>query len=320
MATEVADPRAQDARLLADAGRWEDAAELWEALATSLLDQDPGASAQAWILAADAWRREDRPLAGMRCLRRALPGLARGPGRGLARAELAGMLADLGQLAAAVDEARGAREEAATDGERIVAADLLCGLLLERAELEAAEALLPEIADARARPFREAGLRVQQGRYREAWTALRAAQAAVGPEPALSGLRASLQEAQAELHLQDGAHELAMRAFQRARGEWTRAHRRPGLFRAAAGEVRARAAAGQLSMDAEVDRGLEYARGRGLRLLEAELLLARGVGRHHSWLPGATGDLYEARVHFVDCGARWGDIRVRRALEPHASR
>lgn len=321
MSTEISDPRAREARLLAEAGRWEEAAARWEALASDLLREgastrDPGAAAQALVLAADAWRREDRPLAGMRCLRRAMPHLGAGPGASLARAELAGMLADLGQLAAAVAEARSALAGASTPGERIVAADLLCGLLLEGAVLDEAEALLPAITDARARPFREAELRVQQARLPEAKRALAEARAAVGTAEALGGLRASLHEAQAELHLVEGAHEAAIRSFQQARAEWSRAHRRPGLFRAAAGEVRARAAAGQLSMDAEVDRGLDYARQRGLRLLEAELLLARGIGRLHGWMPGGTGDLYGALVHFSESGARWGEIRVRRALAP----
>ncbi|MCK6507890.1 hypothetical protein L6R53_31740 [Myxococcota bacterium] len=309
MSESLADPRAAHAQALAAQGDWPAAAAAFEGLAADL----PAAlAAQAWSLAADAWRREDRPVAAARALRAALQALGPSPGRGLLQVQLAAALADAGQVEPALDLA----SDPVVDAEQpALGLDLRIGLLVERLRLDEALHAAAGLPVPAARDFRLATVHRARGEAPAAAAALDRARAAVpdGP-PALAGLRAALAHEAGEQALAAADPDEALAAFRVARAEWTTARRRAGLFRAAAGEVRARLQRGELPLARELEPALEYARDRALPLLEAELLMARGPALARAGRGDAAADLHRALSLARACGALLTERQAAREL------
>ncbi|RME29311.1 MAG: hypothetical protein D6798_00335 [Deltaproteobacteria bacterium] len=308
----VEDPRAAGARAAAEAGRWERAATLWEALAGDIQDEDGGAAVQALSLAADAWLREDRPLAAVGALRRAMIAVGNGPGAALLQVQLAAALADAGQLGPALEACRAVVEtQEGGAGERELALDVACGLALERGELALATDLVDRLTDPRARAFRAATVLRVVGRSARASAALSVAFDAVGDHPALGGLRAALLHEEGEQALINGQPDDALDAFASARAGWAEVRRRSGMFHAIAGEVRARLARGELPLTAELDRGVDYAGDRGLVILETDLRTTRAATRARAGLRGVAEDLGRAVELAAQSGAALAEGRAR---------
>lgn len=301
--------RAARARDLAREGDWPAAAAAFEALAAEL---EGAPAAQAWSLAADSWRRDDRPVPTARAVRQAWQQLGGAPGQGLLRVQLAAALADAGQLEAALDLAA----DPVVDAEQpALGLDLRVGLLLERLRLDEALAAAQSLGVPAARDFRLATVYRARGERSPAAAALARARAAVPAGiPALAGLRATLAQEAGEQALAGADPDEALAAFQVARAEWTAARRRAGLFRAAAGEVRARLSRGELPLGRELDAAIDYAIERQLPLLQAELLLARGPARARQGRADGGADLHRALALASACGALLTERQVAREL------
>lgn len=283
----------REAEELARKGRWEEAGPRYAALAERarrVMDRREQRDAAA--LAADAFRRDDRPAAAAKMLL-----LAREAGRDEVSdsAQLAAVLLDAGQVDAAYDIAEAAltRAEAAADPVgTTLALDTLVGLCLTRGDMAAARTHLDRLAAVAlpgselSRRFRAAQVDRLDGLVsvaESAWLALAAelephAQAA-GPAGAawselgeIDLLRAAYFEDAAASHC-----ERAIERFDRALACWTRAGRRAGVFRAEAWAARARAVAGETVVAPGLDRAITYAIERGMPLLEADLRACRAV-------------------------------------------
>jgi hypothetical protein len=312
----------REAEELTQVGRWADAAARYAALAERakrVMDRREQRDAAA--LAADAYRRDDRPAAAAKMLL-----LARDAGRDdpTDSAQLAAVLLDAGQIDAAADIAEAALVKAA--GEPVgttLALDTLTGLCLTRGAVDAARAHLDRLA-AIALPGSELSRRFRAaqidrldglvGAAETAWAALAQelephAQAA-GPAGAawselgeLDLLRAAFAEGEAR----DAACERAVGHFGRAQAAWGRAGRRAGVFRAEAWAARARAVTGAIVVAPGIDRAIAYAVDRGLPLLEADLRACRAV------VHGAPDELLHAIDRLAEAPLARGRARVLRA-------
>lgn len=170
-----------------------------------------------------------------------------------------------------------------------------------------------------ARAFRAACLARARGALDEAGESLTLASRLCDPGEASAGLQASIAAERAELELEAGRPESALRAAKEARVVWTRLARRGPLFAIVATELRVRLALGQLPIEAEVNRALAYAEERGLFPLRLELLLARGLARRARGEAAGEADLTEALALAQAIGAELSVVRVRRACGPGIS-
>ncbi|MFZ5480763.1 MAG: hypothetical protein ACOZNI_28645 [Myxococcota bacterium] len=276
----------REAAELAKAGRWAEAAEAWQALAEKAARvQDKRVARELAALAADAFRRDDRPAASAKMLRLAA---ANGRAEVSDAVQLAAVLQDAGQVEAAWDIARTAYDGAKDDVGRTLAGDTLAGLALTRGDLEEARARVDALAaiglpgGEMSATFRRAQIDRLDGlgaSAEAAWTKL-AEQLA--PHPTLSGPEGACWQELGELDLLRAAFGAPVLAraeerFARAAASWTRAGRRAGLFRAEAWGLRARALAGDAVAAPSVDRAIAFARERGMPLLEADLRACRAV-------------------------------------------
>lgn len=285
------DARVVAARALSGAGRWAEAGDCFDAVATELAPLDPRAAIEAWGLAADSYRRDDRPAPAARVLRRALDLLPPGASRAMLEVQLAGVLAEAGELAVAHDLAMGARAHVQGAGELALCLDLLAGLRTDLGDLPGARAAADALDVPVARAFRLSAVHRACGELEAASHMGEQARGALGPGERLAGLRAAVAHEAGEVALLAGDPAEALAAFQVAAQDWSRARRRAGLFRAAAGQVRARVAQGETPLAADLGVALDYARERGLPLLESDLLIARGAARSHREPAAARADL-----------------------------
>lgn len=302
----------REAEELARLGRWEDAAPRYAALAERgrrVMDRRKQRDAAA--LAADAYRRDDRPAAAAKMLL-----LARDAGRDEAAdsAQLAAVLLDAGQIEAAHDIALAALEKAsskdaaaapggggaASGGDPVgttLALDTLVGLSLSRGQVDLARGYLDRLAalglpgSDLSRRFRAAQVDRLDGLVNTAEQAWITIAAELEPHPQAAGPAGATWSELGEIDLLRAAHcedrseesdffcERAVERFDLALACWTRAGRRSGVFRAEAWAARARAVAGEMVVAPGIDRAIAYAVERGLPLLEADLRACRAVVR-----------------------------------------
>jgi len=317
------DPRAARARALARDGAWMDAAALYLEIGEARADQGRfEAAAQAWTLAGDALRRDDRPSSAARALTRAVSlhdevGIVSGDARSALLAELAGVLRDAGHVTAAIGHAEEAEQLAEGDAARALALDVLIGLRLERGENQAAATALERLAAACRREmgfvvsFRSAQLHRQLGKLGHAAFLFDEVHDQVSDQVHTHGLVGSVSHAQGELALLRGARDQAWTWFRRAEESWGVAGRRSGVFQAQAGMVRVSLAEGKIPMAAELNAPVDYAVDRGLLLLETELRVVRGAAWSLHGLARGAWDLDRAVRLAREAGAVLLEGRAR---------
>lgn len=281
----------KEAEELARAGRWGEAGERWQALAERAERvKDRRIARETAVMAADAFRRDDRPGAAAKMLRLAA---AQGRSETADAVQLAAVLQDAGQVEAAHDIARTALEGASDDAGRTLALDTLVGLALTRGAVEEARELLDRVAalglpaGELSRAFRGAQIDRLDGlaqRAEEAWLALAAQLSRMpntaGPEGATWAELGELDVLRAAFAPDPTPYlHRAVERFERSSGAWTKAGRRAGLFRAEAWIARAKALLGETVVAPGVDRAIDFARERGLPLLEADLRACRAVAK-----------------------------------------
>jgi hypothetical protein len=281
----------REAEELAGRGRWEEAGARFAAIAEKARRvQDRRTTREAAALAADAFRRDDRPAAAAKMLH-----LAREAGKDdpTDHVQLAAVLLDAGQVDAAADIAATGLAAATDAVASTLALDTLVGLALTQGRVDEARGQLEALAalalpgSELSRRFRAAQVDRLDGLVSQAetaWLALagelaRHAQA-VGPEGAtwselgeIDLLRAAFAADPRPLCRR------AVERFDRAQACWTKAGRRAGVFRAEAWAARARAVAGEVVVAPGIDRAIAYAEERGMPLLEADLRACRAVVR-----------------------------------------
>lgn len=280
--------------------RWSEAAATFELLAERARQRgDRSTAQQAWALAGDALRRDDRVAAGARALRRALDLLDRGDGaalerRGLAEVELASLLVQAGAIEAGATLCRERSAGPCSAGLRALALDGLCGARLLQGRLAdalGAMAELEAVCPPSARPavwFRRAAEARLGGDLACAQAHLDRVLAEAPAGADWAGPRAAAAEEQGELALLRGDLDRAASWLDDAARGWTAAGRRSALYRVEAASVRVQLTAGALPLAAVLDGPVEYAAERGLLLLEVELRRARGAARSRLGLDGAS--------------------------------
>lgn len=292
----------REAEDLAARGRWEEAGARYAAIVEKARRvRDPQTVREAAPLAADAFRRDDRPAASAKMLM-----YAREAGKDdvTDAAQLAGALLDAGQVEAAADIAAAAHARATDPVAETIALDTLLGMRLTQGRVDEARLHLERLgalglpgADI-SRRFRAAQIDRLDGLVAGAertWEALAAelgrhAQAA-GPEGATWAELGEIDLLRASFAADPGPHVArALARFECAGACWAKAGRRAGAFRAEAWAARARAVAGETVLPAAIDRAIAYADDRGMPLLSADLRVCRAV---------VTGDADEV-LHAID--------------------
>lgn len=277
----------READQLSRGARWEDAGPKWEAVATRCRAEGAEARAkEAFSRAADAYRRDDRPVAAARTLRIAWD---LGQDTTLDAAQLAAVLLDVGEVAAAADIAEAGANRAQSAADRAVGLDTAIGVFLAAGRTGDARAALDRLhaidlpGGNLAAVFRRAQLDRLDGELTRAATAFAGIAEAASSFPAAAGAEAAahselgeIAELQAALGNPE-ALAVADEHFSAAGNAWQRARRRAGRFRAEAWESRVQALRGLTVIHAPILRALAYARARGLVLLEAELHACLGV-------------------------------------------
>lgn len=267
------------------AGRWAEAGDLYAQLAEAALAHgDRVVAAETAGLAADAFRRDDRPARAARMLR-----LVPGSRRLMDQIQLAAVLMDAGELRAAADIARDARTLSHEPAEQVLAADTLAGILLAVGEVEAARREVDAITALElpggevARRFRQAQLDRLDGAISAATKGWEDLAQMLAPYPQARGPAAACWMELGELHLLlaglgfKDQLATAVRCIEQSRALWAEVGRRVGLFRAEAWLLRAEAMAGRAVLPTVINRALAYAEERQLPLLLADLRVCRAV-------------------------------------------
>jgi hypothetical protein len=292
----------REAEELAARGRWGEAGAKYAAIVERARRvRDTAGVRQAAALAADAYRRDDRPALSAKMLL-----YAREAGRDEVAdaAQLAAVLQEAGQVTAAVDITATAMEKATDPVGRTVALDTLAGLYLTSGRVEDARRCVDALESlalpgaTMARRFRAAQLDRLDGlvaRAEKGWEDLgkemSAWPQAVGPEGACWGELAELDLIRASFAADPAPLcARAIERFTRAGTCWARAGRRAGALRAEAWALRAQAAAGETVLPTGIDRAISFADDRGMPLLSADLRVCRAV---------VTGDADEV-LHALD--------------------
>ncbi|HCH65598.1 MAG: hypothetical protein CL927_15565 [Deltaproteobacteria bacterium] len=268
-----------------------------EAARRATLGDSAGARA-AWRSAAESWRQCDRPVRAARALAQAL---SDAPPDALGSALLAGVLQDVGQVVAAREAAEDAVRAAVEPGARVLALDVLTGILLMLGEVGAARIHLetlrrsPGPAAALAASFRLARFQRLEGDLEGAIAGL---ESVVHGLPAadrrFAAPRAAALHDIAEFHLLAGRVDAAQSALGIAGRAWARARRRPGAFVAEGLSVRLGLARGLPVLPDVLDNALDFAEQRGLVLLGAELRIARARAAAAVGREGASSDFDRA--------------------------
>jgi tetratricopeptide (TPR) repeat protein len=234
-------------------------------------------------------RRDDRPAAAAKLL---MLGRQFGMDAPIDRTQLSAVLLEAGEVLAAVDLARSARSDAVLIGDPPLIAltrDSLVGTLLAAGFIKEARHELGLLAELKmsgaeiSRRFREAQIARLDGLFAKALSGYEALAALLAPHSEASGpLAACYQEAGEILVLRAALGEIkslekAEIWFKQAAEAWRRGHRRAGLYRSEAWGLRVRALKKLPVLPTTVDRALQYARERGLVLLEADLLVTLAI-------------------------------------------
>lgn len=298
-----ADRRLGSALALAQAGRWAEAGERFEALAREARDR--AEARERWAQAGDAYRRDDRPARAARALKAAVDlADSQDARRSLAVAGLAGVLVEAGEPAPAEILLREALPAEPTPTARLLLLDGLLGVLVVLGRVDEAEGplvelgVLVEAVPPAARPlaevtrdFRRAARHRLRGELAVAASLLSSVEARMSARPETLGAAAAAASELGELRLAQGDGEGAYDAVERAGRLWTTAGRRAGLYRGEAALIRAALARGETPMARALDQPVSYAHERGMPLLEAELRLARGAARARALIRGGEEDL-----------------------------
>ncbi len=294
---------------LAEAGRWGEAAERFEALAREAGEARRLEEArERWAQAGDAFRRDDRPARSARALKAAFDLVdPTDPRRAHAAAGLAAALIDAGEPVPAEILARETLASARELGPRLLLVDVLLGslVLLGRApeaegpllELTALVAALPPaarpLADATL-AFRRAARHRLRGELDQAEALLLDVEARMALRKETTGAAAAAAAELGEIRNLRCEDDAGAEATARAARAWTAAGRRAGLYRCEAALIRAALTRGETPMARALDGPITYARERGMPLLEAELRIARGAARARALLRGGEEDLDQA--------------------------
>jgi hypothetical protein len=265
---------------------------------------DQAAARAAWRSAAESWRACDRPVRAVRALSHALSGEATDAA---GSALLAGILQDVGQVAAARAAAIDAVQAADDPAVQVLALDVFVGILLVSGEVDRAREQIELLrrstvpAASVAARFRQSRLDRLDGALDRAIDGLRGVLADLpSTDQRFAAPRAAAWQDIAEFHLLAERIDAAQTAHANATRAWTRSRRRPGFFAAEGLGVRIALARGETPLATQLDNAIEFAQDRGLPLLEAELRIARGRARSAADTPGGSEDLDFA----VDAGKK----------------
>ncbi len=303
-----------------DASDWSTLAELWEGVLTQAVAQnDDELASEASIRVADALRRDDRPAATLKALKRSLDLVQQPALRALQEVQLVGALMDAGYLDVA--EQLGRERVAACDAGpvRAIALDALAGVLLARGDVLGLHGVVDRLRDEAKGPtaisvrFRGGQLARLDGHVPEAAESFATVATTLAGIPGARGGEAAAWNELAELCLLRGDADDALVFFDRAAAAWTVAGRRVGLFTVEAGRSMAAVANGATTfLPGLLDGPVDYAEERGMPLLEARLRLARGLCRALSGSSVAGVDLEAALLLANTAGAPFlaGQIRL----------
>ncbi|MEL6343182.1 MAG: hypothetical protein AAFV53_08595 [Myxococcota bacterium] len=309
---------ADEARELAREGRWEEAAEHYETLA-SVTDR-PEIRLQALIFAGDAWRRADRPARSARQLREAMPLAQGGPMDAALHLQLADVLLSSGQVKVARDLAVQALQKATTPGVEALALDTLIGVLTALGRFDECEIYLERLRAVAPPPARVAVSFRSASRLRRVGDLDGADQIYADLVDTLQQRRETIGAAAAaatdrgEVALFRGDPAAARLAYQQAAELWTVARRRAGLYRCEAGLLRAELLDDATPLPRVLDDLIRFAEQRQMVLLDAHLRVVRGAARARVGLRGAEEDLDSAVLiaQLADCPILEGRARLVR--------
>ena len=252
----------------------------------------------------------------------------------MAGALLAGLLQDVGQLVPARRAADEAVDWADGAGPLALALDVAVGVRLLLGELDEARARLDRLGQLDAAgaelsvAFRLARLDRLDGllaRASDRLARLEGGLSEAGPRAAAPRAAAAQEQAELSLLMEDTGSARAH--LDRAIVAWDLSGRRPGRFGAEGLAVRIALAEGTLVMPAVLDNPIDFAVERSMRLLEAELRVARARARAQLGRPGASEDFDAAVATAQTAEARFLEGRARLwrrvagcALSPDLSR
>lgn len=278
----------RDADACSRGGRWDLAGPKWQALFERARDRGALARArEAAGRAADAFRRDDRPVAAAKMLRAAWEPATASVADA---AQLSAVLVDLGQPDAALDIAREGLGRAREPASEALGLDALVGTALAAGAVDEAREGVARLARL-ALPgadlsvaFRRAQLARLDGALDQAQAGLTALVETLAAFPPAAAAEAGTSEELAEIavlrfHLGHGEDwlDVADEHLVAAASAWQRARRRAGRMRVEAWQARVGALRGETVLHAPITRAVAYAEERGLALFEADLRACRAV-------------------------------------------
>jgi thioredoxin-like negative regulator of GroEL len=285
-----------------EARRWEACATCWEEAAEIASEARARPQLAAALTAAgEAWRRADRVVDAARVL---AAGLRLDPASAGARARLAGVLGDAGR----------AREALAVLGDLAdpVSVDTRIGLLWQVGRKEQVRPLVDALGEQLAGAFRRGQLLRMDGALDEAERCWAAVVEALADRPGAEAGVAAARTELAEIEVLRGRPALAVPVYEEGRALHEAAGRVALALRSEAGRARAATEAGIAVLPTELERGIAYARERGLAPLEVDLRIALGTASSD---PGrARTELRTAEALAEALGQRLQRGRARLAL------
>ncbi|MBN1336761.1 MAG: hypothetical protein JXB39_12455 [Deltaproteobacteria bacterium] len=276
-------PRDQ-AQVLTGERHWDEAESAWARVASSARRaEDAEAWCRALIAAGDCAFRADRPVLALRHLVRVRQSCEpSSPLWALLGVQIAGILMELGELTASLRLFEQLDRPDAPDHVRAVLLDTRIGLHLVRGRVSDARGdleRLRRVAHAEAAVlFREGQIGRIEGRFSDATDALASAAVRVRDDPRFDGPLGAILLELAEVAMFREDHDDALSLLDEAEAAWCHARRRSGVFRTEAARMRLLALMGTSDvLTSNLERAVAFAAERELRLLEAELRLARGT-------------------------------------------
>jgi len=274
------------AQILTQERHWDEAEVAWSEVASAAREGgDVDVLRRALVAAGDAAFRADRPALALRHLSQARQACdPKAPLAALLGVQAAGILLEMGELAASL-----ALFEEVESGDpppevRAVLLDTRIGLDVAGGRVRDARADLVGLGqvargDASAAVlFREGQVCRMEGRFGEATEALASAAVLVRDDPRFDGPLGAILLELAEVALFREDHDDALSLLEEAEAAWCRARRRSGLLRTEAARIRLLVSMGACDLiTANLDRAIAFAVERELKILEAELRLARGT-------------------------------------------
>ena len=302
-----------------EASDWSTLATIWEGvLEVAVTDNNADLAREASIRVADALRRDDRPAATLKALKRSLDLVEQPALRALQEVQLVGALMDAGYLEVA--EQLGRERVAACEAGpvRTIALDTLAGVLMARGDVIGLKGVVHRLRDEAKGPaaisarFRAAQVARLDGHIGEAAEELGAVAQSLASMKGGHGGEAAAWSELAELCLLRGDSDEALGFFDRAAHAWSKAGRRVGVFTVEAGRSMAAVANGATTfLPGLLDEPVTYAEERGMPLLESRLRLARGLCRHLSGSTVAMVDVQAAMLLADTAGAPFLAGRIR---------